>query len=57
VLAGSVGNGADSTGVEGLLTGEVPPEMRLPNPLPNLDGGFAMVISEEQKVLFQQILS
>jgi hypothetical protein len=57
VLAGSVGNGADSTGVEGLLTGEVPPEMRLPNPLPNLDGGFAMVISEEQKVLSQQILS
>ena len=55
-LADSVGKGVDATKVEGSLAEEVPPEMRLPNPRPNLDAGLDILISEGQKVLFQQIL-
>jgi hypothetical protein len=56
VLADSAGNGADATKAEGSLAEEVPPEMRLPSPLPNLDTGFDIIIFEEQKALSQQIL-
>ena len=56
VLADSAGKDAEATKAEDSLAEEVPPEMRLPNPRPNLDAGLDILISEGQKVLFQQIL-